>query len=83
MVLLLLLLPLLVVIATGRVIWKSFTGNLCLQRAKMPQALVWPIWGCATRGRAVQEEGTEVRLRGSSGRLSRWSSLQNGSYLHV
>nr|XP_008541377.1 PREDICTED: interferon lambda receptor 1 isoform X2 [Equus przewalskii] len=39
LVLLLLLLPLLVVIATGRVIWKSFTGNLCLQRAKMPQAL--------------------------------------------
>ncbi|XP_004425789.1 PREDICTED: interferon lambda receptor 1 [Ceratotherium simum simum] len=39
LVLLLLLLPLLLVIATGRVIWKSFLGNPWFQQAKMPQAL--------------------------------------------
>ncbi|XP_032351369.1 interferon lambda receptor 1 isoform X2 [Camelus ferus] len=39
LVLLPLLLPLLVVVATGCVIWKSFKGNPWFQRAKMPQAL--------------------------------------------
>ncbi|KAM5269869.1 interferon lambda receptor 1 [Hipposideros larvatus] len=34
-----LLLPLLLVSATGRVIWKSFTGNPWFQRTKMPWAL--------------------------------------------
>ncbi|XP_037684107.1 interferon lambda receptor 1 isoform X2 [Choloepus didactylus] len=34
-----LLLPLLVVITTGAVIWKSFMGNPWFQRAKMPRAL--------------------------------------------
>ncbi|XP_016074506.1 PREDICTED: interferon lambda receptor 1, partial [Miniopterus natalensis] len=39
LVLLPLLLPLLLVIATGHVIWKSFARNPWLQRTKMPQAL--------------------------------------------
>ncbi|XP_006094124.1 interferon lambda receptor 1 isoform X1 [Myotis lucifugus] len=39
LVLLPLLLPLLLVTATGCVIWRSFRGNPWFQRAKMPQAL--------------------------------------------
>ncbi|XP_039710198.1 interferon lambda receptor 1 [Pteropus medius] len=39
LVLLPLLLPLLLVIAMGRVLWKNFTGNPWFQQAKKPQAL--------------------------------------------
>ena len=49
LVLLPFLLPLLLVIAAGHVIWKSVTGNYWFQQAKMPQALVWHIWGCVTK----------------------------------
>ncbi|XP_007459221.1 PREDICTED: interferon lambda receptor 1 isoform X2 [Lipotes vexillifer] len=41
LVLLPLLLPLLLVAATGPVIWKSFRGNPWSHQAKMPQALEW------------------------------------------
>lgn len=50
LVLLPLLLPLLLVIAIGFVIWKSFRENPWFQRAKMPWALVWQDWACATEG---------------------------------
>uniref|UniRef100_A0A8D1T1R5 Interferon lambda receptor 1 n=1 Tax=Sus scrofa TaxID=9823 RepID=A0A8D1T1R5_PIG len=42
LVLLPFLLPLLLVIAAGHVIWKSVTGNYWFQQAKMPQALDFP-----------------------------------------
>lgn len=72
-----LLLPLLLVIATSRVIWKSFTENPWFQQAKMPWALVWQIRGCASEQRGVEEKGSGATLRSSSARISRWPKLQN------
>lgn len=44
LVLLPLLLPLLLVVAIGHVIWKSFTETPWFQQAKTPRALVWQLW---------------------------------------
>ena len=43
-----LLLPLLLAVALGPVMWKTFRGNPWLQQTEMPQALVWQIWGHGT-----------------------------------
>lgn len=56
-----LLLPLLLVIATSRVIWKSVTENPWFQQAKMPRALVWQIRGCASE-QGVVEVGPDLEV---------------------
>ncbi|KAB0393439.1 hypothetical protein E2I00_015507, partial [Balaenoptera physalus] len=57
LVLLPLLLPLLLVVATGPVIWKSFRGNPWFHQAKMPQAL--DLSGHRHPGATFQPSGPE------------------------
>lgn len=60
-----LLLPLLLVIVMGRMLWKNFTGDPWFQQAKKPQALVWQIWGYASEGEGLlksKEVGLDLEV---------------------